>query len=350
MVIMKQERTKKNNIQCEDVFKFLNPNGNDLISKMNESDLKEFTTLLNKYYLVLRKKLNFSDDISFGLEIEFEHADRYQIDHELFMKMRGSGYTTVADTSLTEGAEINTPILYNKADTWIKIDEVCKIIDKWANIGSNSGGHVHVGAQILGNSTNNWLNFMKLWSVYEYIIYRFTNGEYLTSRPSMEEYACPIARCMWHDAKKIEKAEYEVPQLIAYLNSLYSNNAVDFSHVKKYNCHELRNGNTIEFRCPNGTINPIIWQNNVNLFVNMLLYAKNSNFDIDRLVKRHEISLERYFSTQMFNKIYLDVALEFCDMIFDNNLDKMYFLRQYLKSFQISKSDNYRKAKIMTLR
>ena len=40
------------------------------------------------------------------------------------------------------------------------------------------------------------------------------------------------------------------------------------------------------------------------------------------------------------NDIYLDEALELCDLIFNNNFDKVYFLRQYLKSFEINRKYN----------
>ena len=39
----------------------------------------------------------------------------------------------------------------------------------------------------------------------------------------------------------------------------------------------------------------------------------------------------------LYNNICLKNALEFSDLVFDNNLDKIYFLRQYFKDFQ----DNY---------
>ena len=34
-------------------------------------------------------------------------------------------------------------------------------------------------------------------------------------------------------------------------------------------------------------------------------------------------------------RIKIDTSLELADILFDNNLDKVYFLRQYLKSFEI---------------
>lgn len=38
-----------------------------------------------------------------------------------------------------------------------------------------------------------------------------------------------------------------------------------------------------------------------------------------------------------YNEIYLEQALELCDMIFTKNIDKVCFLRQYLKSFEVCK-------------
>ena len=38
-----------------------------------------------------------------------------------------------------------------------------------------------------------------------------------------------------------------------------------------------------------------------------------------------------------YDEIYLEQALEFADLVFTDNLNKMYFLRQYLKSFQVEK-------------
>ena len=47
--------------------------------------------------------------------------------------------------------------------------------------------------------------------------------------------------------------------------------------------------------------------------------------------------------------IYLEQALELCDMIFTNNFDKVYFLRQYLKSFEVCKKNaDYPKARSLT--
>ena len=55
---------------------------------------------------------------------------------------------------------------------------------------------------------------------------------------------------------------------------------------KSVNFRPITTLGTIEFRCPNGTLNEVIWQNNLNLFVHLLLYAKSNDFDEYRVEKR----------------------------------------------------------------
>ena len=74
----------------------------------------------------------------------------------------------------------------------------------------------------------------------------------------------------------------------------------------------------------------------------MLLYCKSSNFDHDTVMKRYEIESDNYSKIALYDEIFLDQVLEFCDMVFTNNLDKVYFLRQYLKSWEIYKAKSSR--------
>ena len=64
-----------------------------------------------------------------------------------------------------------------------------------------------------------------------------------------------------------------------------------------------------------------------------MLYAKSTKFNDDIIDARYKHNKKNY-QIYSYNQIYLEQALELCDMIFDNNLDKIYFLRQYLKSFE----------------
>ena len=55
-------------------------------------------------------------------------------------------------------------------------------------------------------------------------------------------------------------------------------------------------------------------------------------------MKRRRENIDKYSYLEWYEEIYLDQSLELADMLFDNNLDKIYFLRQYLKSFQTGRT------------
>ena len=148
---------------------------------------------------------------------------------------------------------------------------------------------------------------------------------------------------------RYEGKNASISDILCRLRERYQ--AVNFGNVYVGNYNDFAEDNTIEFRCPNGTLNPVVWQNNVNLFVNLLKYSKDLSFDDDIVQKRHLINLDKFLELKWYNEIYLEQALELCDMIFNNNLDKIYFLKQYLKSFQVSKNkEDYLKTKCMIMK
>lgn len=328
---------KYNNfINEKKLFTFINPKSNDKLTNLTDDDLQEFLNLLDSYYLKLRKSLGFSEYVTFGLEIEFEYAMTERIkkvleEENLINKL----WYLKSDSSLKKGAEISSPVLTDSNYNWQTLKKVCNIVKERAQIYENSSGHIHIGTQVLGNNTSSWLNFLKLWAVYENIIFRFLYGEFLTSRLNICHYANVVSNKFYNTYLKfINSNPRNVNDII---NDISHNKfqAVNFLNVT--NPEKYYYNNTIEFRSPNGTLNPIIWQNNVNLLLHILTYSKNSNFDDDTIRNRYR-SIE---SNDFYNykNIYLKQALELADLIFDNNFDKIYFLRQYLKSFEIGKRD-----------
>ena len=124
--------------------------------------------------------------------------------------------------------------------------------------------------------------------------------------------------------------------------------AVNFNNVKIDCCDKVIFGNTIEFRCPNGSLNPIIWQNNVNLLVKLLEYTKDPKFNHDIIDKRQMINQTKYMNLYWYKEVFLQQALELSDMIFDNNLDKIYFLKQYFKDYGNDQESSDLKVKSLT--
>ena len=335
-------------INDETIFKYINPDNNDKLSEMNGLDLQYLLVLINGFFIKLRKGIGLDQYITFGLEIEFENVMREEIELILDNTYLNDFWSIKGDSSLFNGAEINSPVLTDTYSNWNDLNKVCSIVEPLASIDTKSGGHVHIGTQILGNNRESWLNFIKMWSVYENIIYRFAYGDYLTARPRIMDFAEPMTKDFWHDYETSKKENENLNTIIARI-SHKRNQAVNFNNVSKYDRDYFSTGNTIEFRCPNGSLDPAIWQNNVNLFAKLLQYSDNTSFYDDTVQKRHNLNLDKYSELKFYNEIYLEQALELCDLIFTNNLDKIYFLKQYLKSFQTYKrNDLYPKAQVLT--
>lgn len=299
------------------IFNEINENGNDYLSLLNKKDLYHLLYLINNYKLLLRDKINVDAEDTFGLEIECEYANRSEI-----AKKMPLFWELADDLSLECGAEIKSPPLRDTKESWITLRNVCTILKENSVIGYNAGGHVHVGLQALSYRDKALINFMKLWAIYEHIIYRFSYGEYIGARPGIKDAAKSVKIDFVNMCYLYEDAYASSAEILSYMMSDKCL-GVNFKHYYTFG--------TLEFRCPNGSLNPVVWQNNVNLFVKMMEMAKSGDFS-ERLIEEQmkKVLLEEKSS----ENIYVKDATIFADLIFDNNLDKVYFLRQYLKSFE----------------
>lgn len=53
---------------------------------------------------------------------------------------------------------------------------------------------MHFGAHVLGNNYDNWLTLIKIWAIYERIIYNFYYGEDNLPRKCISFYAKVLTR------------------------------------------------------------------------------------------------------------------------------------------------------------
>lgn len=331
----------------EKLYKFIHPDSNDELLSFTKTDLCKLFDLINFSDLELRDKLNIDKFVTFGMEIESEKADVKKIEDSIKKLNIKKEWIVGTDISLDKGVEVKSPIMVDKEDTWKEVNYVCGAMKKDSSIKNNAGGHVHVGAQVLGDNLESWVNFIKLWGVYENIIFRFSSGEFLTHRPHIYRYAEPVAEYFLKRYNKLSSKEKTLYFLLHNFECQEDRDfAVNLTNVAYNDPNTLKNRNTIEFRCPNGTLSPTIWQNNVNLFVKMLNYSKSSKYDSDTIKRRYKIIKIQKLGLSDYNEIYLNQMLEFCDLVFDNNIDKIYFLKQYLKSFEVYNGrDDYVKTK-----
>ena len=195
-IVLKQNKNKLGIINTDNkLFKLIKPDENTLLSNMSKNMQDLFLELLTDYSLEYRNTLNFKKTTTFGYEIEFENADIDII--RKYLNKKNRELFLLFDPSLKKGAEIPTPILKDNKKSWKEIDNLCNFLQKHSEIKETCGGHIHVGKQVLGDSNKSLLNFLKLWSTYDHVIYYFSYGEDKKPREAIKEYAKPISNDFW---------------------------------------------------------------------------------------------------------------------------------------------------------
>lgn len=337
------------------IFNYLNPTDN---IKFSQLDIQDMLTYLDKYYLEYRQNIGLDSFSTFGIEIEMEHfvgwrdfsLTKFQL--ELYKLIGNKKWDARNDLTLEDGREIVSEILTDTSTNWDNIRKACELSSINGKIDVNCSLHVHAGAQILGENAVYWYRLFRLWQAYENVIYRFCYGEYLSNRPNILIHAKPVAmfyeerlalvKDMINSCSLIEMLRKIEPRIInddrytkrfgvSYWRMLADN---DFDEYEDFN--KINDGCTFELRCPNGTFDEIIIQNHVNFFIKFMLYCRSDRFDEDILNRRKLLVSGMLGNLDAYSQIYLDQAIELCDMIFENNIDKIYFLRQYIKSFEIA--------------
>lgn len=322
----------------------ISKNENHELSKLSKQELHFLLMNLKQMYLKMRSTLNLDKNVTFGVEIEsiskpqILFSDAIKKNLKIFNYIDGDIFFEYEELDQNWNvkhewdpisAEITSPILTDNFKSWKELLTVCKFLQvNKVKLDATTGAHIHVGAHIM-KDINSWINLIKLWTLYEHIIFRFAYGENLNYREYLLEYANPIRNKVIQNIKYMDEVE-EVYFLLSLLDLKKSKTTgIDLNRILCFEENMLLQQNTIEIRCPNGTIKPEIWQNNINFFTKLILYANSEKFDSDYV----DFYLEKlgYSSINNYYKLDISNALKLSDMIFDNYFDKLYFLKQYYK-------------------
>lgn len=310
-------------------YTFIDYDKNDTFSSLRGIDLRELLAETENYLLEYRDKLNLPSKLTFGIELEYEKVSKTEVTEFINSSLRG--WTSKYDGSLDSGGEINSPIMKDKSENWRALKKICNYLSSVkADTAHNAGGHIHIGVSILDQDIAAWRKFLKLYTAYENVTFRFAYGDKISGRGQIIRYATPVADELYDVMDAIDQAS-----LLSTIRKKLPdarNRALNFNNVY-FDKTEAKN--TLEFRCPNATTNEVVWQNNINTFANMLVVCGDKVVDEEFLDYKLNNEYLSYGSNRcLYNEINLKNALEFVDLVFDNNLDKVYFLRQYLRDFQ----------------
>ena len=111
------------------------------------------------------------------------------------------------------------------------------------------------GRLLKGNENGDRARFLKLYAMYEDIIYRFSKGEDSEYRETLDMYAPPIILSLKGALQYDDEAAIDI-----------------FSDNKRYGLVFKSKQDLIEFRTPNAKSNPILRQNYITTFYYLLMF------------------------------------------------------------------------------
>jgi hypothetical protein len=311
-----------------------------------EDYIEEYLEFLKEYKIEYRDKINVPKEYTFGIEIEYENYSESQFAKRILEYYKNI-FNSKTELDMVNGGEVTSKVMNDRSYCWKNIKYILNELKKvGAESRDNCGSHVHVGAHVLGDNIKNWKKLLYLYTVYELVIYRFASGEYLNVRPRINAKAYPISIDLANLLEKIESAS-EVEDLKTILECEDRYRGLNFKNVDYKHTGELEQGNTLEFRMANGTHDAVIWQNLVNFYLKLLYASVNKDIDLDYLKYRIKLIQELTYYKN-YNRLYLDDAFELADIIFDNDLDKTNFLKQYYKDGREVNAPNLVKSEKIT--
>ena len=330
----------------------INNDSNDMLCKLRGNNLLDFLDVLSDYYINYRDTLDLPEELTFGIEIEFENVEKELVrnfinantlsrEHDFY----NFSWLTKHDGSLSSGGEVNSPASIDNKKFWRDLKKICLFLkSKNAVMNEEASCHMHYGASYLGDDIEAWRLFLKTYAAFEPVLFRFFYGDMLCPRYRLYNYSFPIGSTIVHNLYKFDIIS-STKDLIRIVNHISKYLSINFANVDFDNIKRNHYKNTLEFRIPNATTNHIILQNNLNVAGKMIVSAKEKLIDeefVDYKIKKDFINFDS--NKSRYNEVLLKDALEFCDVNFDNNLDKANFLKQYLKDFEMSCDPYYQVA------
>lgn len=305
-----------------------------LFSTFKGHQIDDIMEYLKTFLISYRPLLDIPTNFRFGHEIEYRQVNRHEVTEFItknFPDWNSKVEDAISKNSIdpTLGGEISSPPLTNTRKTFEDLSIICHFLQDYkSGTAIHTGAHIHFDGAFYDETTLYLLRLLKLWTAYEDIIYRFSYGEYIYARPGVQNYAHPVGQ-KYHDF-------FNQP-LVNYNGSYpYISRTADLGKLNGLNLSNLNieKMHTIEIRCPNGTLDPIILQNNLNFFAHLLLYCMSPKFNEDLITKRFN---EANFNLAT-NNIDIARAFELSDLIFNDPYDKLCFLKQYYKNGETSLS------------
>ena len=344
-----------NALDVEDFSKFISDNNIKLDSETNwYLNLLSFDEKTIKEEVDFSKMRNFNlpQTMTIGMEIECEGL----LADEILKCFNFKDWKAVEDGSLDNGVEIVSPILHSTIEEAKQIYSVNHTLQKLGQeVSYNCGAHVHIGSDYL-TSIQAWMNFTEIYCNTEKLLYLVSNKEETLPRLHVAEYAKTMSPKV---AQALEKGsinltdEASLDNFILELQSVQADrNLAEIKnpqelekvlHDGRYsgiNLLNINNGkNTIEFRHANGTLDPDLWIDNINLFGGIVAISE----ELANIQEKENINDEDKSKLSLFEKLKddiedekkLEVLLELLD------LEPKEYLERFRSNVNLLKQDKW---------
>lgn len=350
-----------------------------IIEDLSKNSFMDLLHYLNSTRMQYRKSLNLPSSVTFGNEIEvndiiLDDAREIVEDFNMRKKLWGRDHFIV-HKDLTCDSEIVTPIMTDKPKYWSLLWDMYMCLDEHgATYSDNTSSHIHMGTSLFDTPEKLSL-LLKTLVVFEPIIFKFGYGrddeprEFITYRPHTGNYSMFMSPkrvrdfVSYLDSKKLGGLEELDTKVREFLNvDLRIRNDFNFRpfDFRKFLFPVLGDGENdhMEFRNFNSA-DPIVVQNNIDLCGHLFLAVATGRIDKEYVLSEYEKYKKKrynfdYFCATLdsqttgpqynrllngFNKVKIDKACKLADMIFNDDLSKYHFLKQYLKLY--SRNEEY---------
>ena len=264
--------------------------------------------------------------MTIGIEIESEGENSRKIN----TKMLPFGWDIHLDTTLNKGTEIVSPILHSGDEK--EIAKVCNLLSSLGqSISGNCAGHIHIGADYFDNDVESFKILLEMFANAEKILFLISNKVGDIPREKSFRFAIPIT-------SKIVNKNINFDD-INDVNSFSKNihNIQDMYAKPRYSSINFENlniplQNTIEYRTPNGTLDPNVWIDNINLFGGLMIASRNISFafkkSYDSMTEEDKRGLYLYEKLKD-NDISDRERLEYLLSLLPSSIDKNIYIDRY---------------------
>ncbi len=249
----------------------------ELIENLRKNCDAKIVEELDRYLKI--QPTTLPKEMTIGVEIESEGPCNWENIRETIDEAE-LDWVAKDDGSLQNGTEVVSTIL-TESTASMEIFKICQELRRLRQTTSERcGGHIHIGADYL-TDIQDWRNLRTIWNNAEGIFYAISNAKGEIPRQGVIEYASPISKKdeTFSETIKLDSED----DLEKYIKLLKEIQGSKYSGINYRNVGSSGK-NTIEFRLPNGTINPTTWVENINLFGGLI----RTSHELSKIMKKTE--------------------------------------------------------------